>query len=155
MHWNALLFWLGVCFTVAGIGGWWAAGEVTDWYRTLTKPAIAPPTWVYGPVWTLLYALMAIAAWQVSLADDSSLRTRGLVLFLVQLALNLAWSWIFFLEHDIGAAMANVVVLWIAVGVTTIVFGRVTPVAALLMAPYWAWVTFATLLNAALWRLNK
>ena len=155
MQWIALLLWFGVCFAVAGIGGWWTAGELTGWYRSLERPAITPPNWVFGPVWTLLYALMAIAAWQVWLTAPSPVRTWALVLFLVQLGLNLAWAWIFFREHEIGAALANVAVLWIAVGLTTLAFGRVAPVAAWLMAPYWAWVTFATLLNAAFWRLNK
>jgi tryptophan-rich sensory protein len=155
MQWIALLLWFGICFTVAGTSAWLTAGEVAGWYRTLTRPAMAPPTGVYGPAWTLLYALMAIAAWQVWLTAASPLRTRALVLFVVQLGLNLVWSWIFFHEHEIGIAFADVVLLWAAVGVTTLVFGRIAPVAALLMAPYWAWVTFATMLNAGFWRLNK
>jgi tryptophan-rich sensory protein len=105
-------------------------------------------------VWTLLYALMAIAAWQVWLLAPSALRTWGLALFLVQLGLNFAWPWIFFRHHALGAALAEVVVLWAAIGATTLVFGRVAPVAAWLMAPYWAWVTFATALNEEFWRLN-
>jgi tryptophan-rich sensory protein len=155
MHWISLLLWLGICFTVAGIGGWLTADEVTGWYRTLTKPAIAPPTWVYGPVWTLLYALMAIAAWQVWQSDHSLLRTRGITLFMVQLALNLAWSWMFFHEHEIGVALVDVILLWAVVGLTTLVFDRVAPSAAWLMLPYWAWLTFAAVLNIEFWRLNK
>jgi translocator protein len=155
MNWIALLLWFGICFAVAGTGGWLTTGEVARWYPTLKRPAIAPPTWVYGPVWTLLYALMAIAAWQVWLSAASPLRTRGLMLFLVQLGLNLAWSWMFFHEHEIGKALVDVVLLWAAVGVTTLMFGRVAPVAGLLMAPYWAWVTYAMVLNAAFWRLNR
>jgi len=127
---------------------------VAGWYRTLRRPAFAPPNWVFGPVWTLLYVLMAIAAWQVWQSAPSAMRMCGLALFLVQLALNFAWSWIFFRQHDLGAALAEVVLLWVMIGATTLVFGRVTPVAAWLMAPYWAWVSFATVLNAAYWRLN-
>lgn len=97
---------------------------------------------------------MAIAAWQVWQAAPSSLRTWGLVLFLAQLGLNFAWSWIFFRHHAIGAALVEVVLLWIAIGAATLVFHRVAPATAWLMAPYWAWVTFATVLNAAFWRLN-
>jgi tryptophan-rich sensory protein len=78
----------------------------------------------------------------------------ALVLFLVQLALNLAWSWIFFRKHRMGAALAEVVVLWVSIGAMTLVFRQVVPLAAGLMAPYWAWVSFATLLNAAYWRSN-
>jgi tryptophan-rich sensory protein len=97
---------------------------------------------------------MAIAAWQVWQAAPSSLRTWGLVLFLAQLGLNFAWSWIFFRHHAIGAALVEVVLLWIAIGAATLVFHRVAPATAWLMAPYWAWVSFATVLNAAFCRLN-
>ncbi|MGA2167356.1 MAG: TspO/MBR family protein [Terracidiphilus sp.] len=154
MRWIWLAAWLGICFAVAGVSGRWTAGEIPGWYRTLARPAIAPPNWVFGPVWTLLYALMAIAAWRVGLAAPSQLRTWGLVLFLVQLGLNFAWSWIFFRNHAIGAALAEVVVLWAAIGATTLLFGRVAPVAAWLMAPYLAWVSFASVLNWAFWRVN-
>lgn len=154
MRWIWLLTWLGLCFAVAGVSGSWTASEIPGWYRTLVRPSIAPPNWAFGPVWTLLYALMAIAAWQVSQTTPSTLRTWGIGLFLVQLALNLAWSWIFFRHHAIGAALAEVVVLGAAIGATTLVFGRVAPSAAWLMAPYWAWVSFAAVLNAAYWWLN-
>jgi hypothetical protein len=96
--------------------------------QTLRRPSpIAPPNWVFGPVWTLLYALMAIAAWRVWLAAPSAIRTWGLVLFLVQLALNFAWSWIFFRQHAIGAALFEVVFLWAFIGATTLVFAAVLP----------------------------
>jgi tryptophan-rich sensory protein len=154
MPWIALLLWLGICFAVTGLSSWWTAGEITGWYRDLRRPAIAPPNSVFGPVWTLLYALMAIAAWLVWQSAPSPLRAWGLALFLVQLGLNLVWSWLFFHEHEIGVALADVILLWAVIGATTIAFGLVAPVAACLMAPYWAWVTFAILLNAAFWRLN-
>jgi tryptophan-rich sensory protein len=154
MRWIGLLFWVAICFAVAAAGARWTAGEVTTWYRTLVRPAIAPPNWVFGPVWTVLYALMAVAAWRASLAAPSPLRSWALCLFLAQLALNLGWSWIFFQKHAIGAALAEIALLWIAIGATTIVFARIAPVSAWLMTPYWAWVSFATVLNAAYWRLN-
>ncbi len=127
MRWIGLISWTVLCFGVAGIGARWTAGEVRGWYRTLNRPVIAPPNWVFGPVWTLLYALMAVAAWRVWLATPSTARTIGLTLFLVQLALNLAWSWIFFRSHAIGAALAEVVVLWLAIGITALVFGMSGP----------------------------
>ncbi|HUV70020.1 MAG TPA: TspO/MBR family protein [Terracidiphilus sp.] len=150
----AFLFWSGLCFAVAAIGGRWTVGEVSGWYGTLTRPAIAPPNWVFGPVWSLLYALMAIAVWRVWLLAPSPMRTWALGLFLAQLALNLAWSWIFFHQHAIGAALAEIVLLWVFIAATTLLFNRIQPLAAWLMAPYWAWVTFAAILNAAFWRLN-
>jgi tryptophan-rich sensory protein len=155
MHWITLLFWFGICFAVAGVSGWWTSGEITEWYPSLAKPAIAPPNWIFGPVWTLLYALMAIAAWLVSQSASTPWRTLGLGLFLAQLGLNLAWSAIFFRWHAIGAALAEVILLWAVIGATLLVFSRAEPVAAWLMAPYWAWTSFATILNAAFWRLNK
>jgi tryptophan-rich sensory protein len=154
MRWISLLFWIGLCFAAAGIGGRWTASEIPGWYRTLARPGIAPPNWVFAPVWTLLYALMAIAAWQVWLAPSSPLRTWGLGLFLVQLALNCAWTWIFFRQHAMGGALVEIVLLWAVIAATALAFGRVAPSAAWLMTPYLAWVSFAAVLNAAYWRLN-
>jgi len=154
MRWIGLLFWLGLCFAVASVSGAWTAKEVPGWYQGLVRPSFAPPDWIFGPVWTLLYALMAIAAWRIWESPASPLRTWGLGLFLVQLGLNFAWSWIFFRQHAIGAALVEVLLLWALIGAGTLVFGRVSSAAAWLMAPYWAWVSFATVLNAAFWRLN-
>lgn len=155
MRWISLAAWFGLCFAVAGISGSWTASQIPGWYRTLRRPSYAPPNWIFGPVWTLLYALMAIAAWRVWLAPPSVFRTLGLVLFLAQLALNFAWSWIFFRRHAIGAALCELAFLWAFIGVTTLFFAWVAPVSAGLMAPYWAWVTFAMVLNTGFWRLNQ
>jgi benzodiazapine receptor len=155
MRWISLLFWIAICFAVAGVGGRWTASEIPGWYRTLIRPAIAPPNWVFGPVWTLLYLLMAIAAWLVWQSPSSPARSWALALFLVQLALNCAWSWIFFRQHALGFALLEVALMWIAIGATTLLFGRVTPMAAWPMVPYWIWVSFATLLNEEFWRLNR
>lgn len=154
MRWISLAGWLLLCFAVAGIGGRWTANQIPAWYRTLQRPAIALPNWVFGPVWTLLYTLMAIAAWSVWCAAPSQLRTWGLALFLLQLGMNLGWSWIFFKKHALGAALVEVIVLWSAIGATTIVFRRVVPGTVWLMTPYLAWVGFASFLNGAYWRLN-
>lgn len=154
MQWIGLLVCLGICFAVAGIGSWWTVGDINGWYRTLVMPKIAPPNWVFGPVWTLLYALMAVAAWRVWLSASSPLRSLGLELFVLQLGLNLGWSLIFFRLHAIRMALVEVLILWAAIGITTLIFGAVSPLAAWLMAPYWAWVTFAAILNAAFLRVN-
>ena len=111
MHWLALVFWFALCFAVAGVGGRWTAGEITGWYRTLARPAITTPDWVFGPVWTLLYGLMAFAAWRIWLTPHSTVRSWALGLFLAQLALNLAWTWIFFRKHAVGVALIEVAVL--------------------------------------------
>ena len=154
MRWVTLIVSVAVCFGVAAAGARWTAGEIPTWYQTLVRPRFAPPNWVFGPVWTLLYALMAVAAWRVWLAAGGPLRTQGLWLFTLQLAMNLAWSWIFFHRHAMGAALAEIAALWVLIGATTLVFARIDALAAWLMAPYWAWVTFAAVLNGAYWRLN-
>jgi tryptophan-rich sensory protein len=155
MRWISLICWLGLCFGAASISARWTASELLEWYRTLTRPAITPRNSLFGPVWTLLYALMSIAAWLVWESAPSPLRNWGLVLFLVQLALNVAWSLIFFRFHAIGAAMVEAILLWFAIGATALLFNRVSPAAAWLMAPYWAWTGFAAVLNEEFWRLNR
>ena len=154
MRWLSLALWIIGCLAVGSLGGRWTGPEISGWYRTLTKPSFNPPSWVFGPVWTTLYILMAIATWLVAESPDSPLRTLGLTLFVSQLALNLAWSWIFFRKHALGPAAIEVAVLWCAIGATTILFIPVSTAAAWLMAPYWGWVTFASILNTAIWRLN-
>lgn len=154
MRWLGLAIWIALCFVVAGIGGRWTAPEVTGWYKTLNRPSFAPPNWVFGPVWSALYALMAVAAWLVWAREPSAARNLGLGLFLVQLALNLAWSWFFFRSHAIALALADIVLLWVAIGATISIFAQVSAASAWLMTPYLAWVTFAAILNAGFCRLN-
>ena len=155
MRWISLIFWLVVCFAVAGLSATWSGSAVRTWYTTLARPWIAPPNWVFGPVWTLLYALMAIAVARVTQAAPSGVKSTAIALFVLQLALNFAWSWIFFRSHQIGWALAEIVILWIAILFTTLAFARLSSTAAWLMTPYLAWVSFATLLNAEFWRLNR
>jgi tryptophan-rich sensory protein len=154
MNWVALIACLGLCFGVGALGGRWTAPEIGGWYTTLKRPSFAPPNGIFGPVWTLLYALMGTAAWLIWISSTSGARNLALGLFVGQLVLNLAWSWFFFRKHSLGGALLDVFLLWMAVGVTTIAFGQIAPRAGLLMAPYWAWVTFAAVLNAAFLRLN-
>ena len=149
-----LVICIVICESAGLIGALFTTQAIPIWYEGLHQPSFRPPNWVFGPVWTLLYALMAVAAWRVWLAAPGPARNWGLALFAVQLALNLAWSWLFFHRHAIGGAFAEVLTLWVAIGATTIVFAMSTPVAAWLMAPYWAWVSFASILNGAIWRLN-
>ena len=121
------------------------------WYAALNKPAWNPPAWVFGPAWTLLYTLMAIAAWLVWKRDGWR---RPLSLYFVQLLLNAAWTPIFFGAHQLGWALVEIVLLWIAILLTLLAFRGVNRMAAWLMVPYLAWVSFATFLNFTLWRLN-
>ncbi len=155
MRWITLTFWLLVCFTVAGTSASWTGSEVRGWYSTLVRPPIAPPNWIFGPVWTLLYALMAIAAWEVSIAASSPWKPVAISLFVSQLALNFAWSLIFFRWHQLGWALVEVIVLWTFILLTTLAFVRVSTTAAWLMIPYLTWVSFASVLNEEYWRLNR
>jgi len=146
---------IGLALTVAAIGGLATSSSVGSWYATLNKPSFNPPSAVFGPVWTTLCILMALAAWRVwrgPAADDK--RRRALMLYGVQLALNLAWSLIFFGLRRPDLAMIEIAVLLAAIVATTAAFARVDRPAAWLMAPYIAWVSFASVLNFAIWRLN-
>ena len=144
---------LALAFAVAAIGGWVTAGSVSTWYPTLAKPGFNPPDWIFGPVWTALYALMAVAAWRVW-RTLGTVRNRALVLYGAQLALNLLWSILFFGAHRIGHALIEIAILFAAIIATTIAFWRIDRPAGLCLMPYAAWVGFAALLNAAIWRLN-
>lgn len=150
-----LLAWLGwvlLSFAAAIPGAVWAPGA---WYDTLEKPTWTPPGWAFPVVWTTLYALMGTAAWRVwRVGRDTPGRRTALGLFLVQLALNAAWTPVFFGAHQILGGLAVIVALWLAIAATGVSFGRVDRLAGVLFVPYLAWVTLATALNLTIWRLN-
>lgn len=154
MRWLSLVCWILACQGVGFIGARWTAPEIPAWYRGLRKPSFTPPGWVFAPVWTTLYLLMAVAAWRVQHAAPSSVRDAALAAFLVQLGLNLLWTWIFFHRHGLRAALAEIALLWLAIAVTIAAFARIDSIAAVLMAPYLLWVSFASVLNGAIARLN-
>ena len=149
-----LLGWLVLCFAVGGISSIFNAHNIPTWYAALVKPPLNPPDWVFPAVWMVLYALMALAAWLVWKTRSSGCRRRGLSLFLVQLWFNFLWSWIFFSRHQIGVALADILLLWVAIALTIYNFRKMSVTAAWLMVPYIAWVTFASYLNLGIWRLN-
>ena len=150
----ALALLLALSFVVAWVGGAATFDNVRTWYPGLAKPAFNPPNWVFGPVWTVLYVLMAVAAWRVWRRRTSPGVRLALGLYGLQLALNLAWSVIFFGLHQIGAALAEILALLAAILATTLAFWRIDRPAAVMFAPYLAWVSFATALNLAIWQLN-
>jgi benzodiazapine receptor len=154
MHWLSLVGWMGLCGAVAGLGSRWTVKEVKGWYRALRRPPIAPPNWLFGPVWTILYSMMAVAAWLVWESPQSSARSLGLALFMTQLALNLAWPWLFFRKHMLGLAAIEIFILWITIALTLWLFASLSSLASWLLVPYVAWVAFAAALNFAFWRLN-
>jgi benzodiazapine receptor len=142
------------CLAVGAVASWVTQASVATWYPTLAKPWFNPPNWLFGPAWTFLYVTMAIAAWLVWRSDDRVRAQDALYLFGFQLALNLAWSLLFFGLRDPGLALVEVVVFWLAIAATTRAFWPLDRRAGLLMLPYLAWVGFATLLNAAIWWMN-
>jgi benzodiazapine receptor len=149
--WGGLVFWVALCLAAAWFGSRFEPGA---WYTGLARPAYTPPAWVFAPVWTLLYMLMALAAWLVWREHGFAGAPIALSLFMVQLALNAAWSWIFFGLHRPGLALAEIQILWWAIMVTLIAFWRRRRLAGRLLLPYLLWVTFATVLNFGFWQLN-
>jgi len=147
-----LVVFLAACYLVAGIGGFVTAPAISGWYGTLPRPAWTPPNWLFGPVWTLLYTLMAIAAWLVWRRAGVTAVAVPLTLFAVQLAFNLAWTLLFFGLHRVGLAFLDIVLLWLAILATLIMCWRVTPVAGWLLLPYLLWVSYASTLNFGIWR---
>ncbi len=141
---------------VGAVSGALSAPAIRGWYRTLDRPGWNPPDRVFGPVWTALYAAMGGALLTITRAKaPDAARRRALGLFGLQLILNFGWSWIFFVEHAIGLAAAEILALWLAIAGTIVAVGRVSPIAAAVLLPYLGWVTFATALNVAIWRRNR
>lgn len=139
---------------VGGLSGVATIDGVRTWYQTLERPVWTPPDAVFGPVWTTLYALQGVALLDAVRAASADRRRIAIGLFALQLALNAGWSWIFFVRHDLGAALVEILVLWAAIAATIVTFGRIRRRAGALLVPYLAWVTFATALTAAIRAAN-
>ncbi|MFD2365973.1 TspO/MBR family protein [Pseudoduganella sp. GCM10020061] len=150
---KGLLAWFAITFAAAGIGAMASAGA-ENFYAQLVRPSWAPPGSVFGPVWSVLYTLMALAVWTVWRIRGTATAPRTLALFVVQLVVNAVWSWLFFGLRSGAAAFADAVLLFLLVAATTIAFWRVRPLAGVMMMPYVAWVGFACALTWSTWRLN-
>lgn len=148
-----LVGWLLVTFTAAVIGAF-ASASAGEFYRELVRPSWAPPGWLFGPVWSVLYACMGIAAWLVWRARGFAGARNALLLFIAQLVVNALWTWLFFVWRLGGLAFAEILLLWVLILATMIAFRRVSTAAAALLVPYLAWVSFAAALTLAMWRLN-
>lgn len=141
------------CVAVGGLSAWISPRD--EWFDQLAKPIWMPPNWVFGPVWTVLYAIMGAALFLILQKGWSAGGVKWAVgLFVIQLALNFAWSPLFFRFHALGGSVALIIVLWLMIGWTVAAFWSVRDWAGLMLLPYWAWVTFATALNTAIWRMN-
>ncbi len=149
---RAFKYFLVVTLAVGAIGNIFVQPSITTWYAGLNQPAITPPNWLFAPVWTTLYVLMAYAAWRVWRV--TGLRSIEMLAFGVQLALNLAWSAIFFGLHQISAALGEIVLLDLAILYTLLLFWRRDRVAGAVLLPYLAWSGFASVLTHAFWKLN-
>lgn len=151
--WIGLAGWLVLTFIAAAAGSL-ASLDAREFYGQLTKPWWAPPAWLFAPAWSLLYILMAVAAWLVW-RDHGWRGARGaLALYVVQLAANALWTWLFFAWRQGGVAFAGILVLWLLIAATVVAFARIRRTAAALLLPYLAWVTYATALGYACWKLN-
>jgi benzodiazapine receptor len=150
----ALALLLSVGAVVAGISGVVTIANVRTWYAALAKPPFNPPNGLFGPVWTLLYIAMAVAAWRIWRRRNQGPVGIALGFYAAQMVLNFAWSLLFFGMHNIGVALVDIVSLAALLAATTLAFWRRDTVAGILMAPYLAWVLFAALLNFSIWRLN-
>ena len=148
-----LLGWLLLCFLVSAVGAI-ASISASSFYRELTQPQWAPPAWLFGPVWSTLYTLMAISAWLVWRQGGWRVHGHALGLFLVQLGFNAIWSWVFFAWKLGFWALVDITILWGLIVATLIRFWAVSRAAGALLVPYMVWVGFAWGLNFALWRLN-
>lgn len=144
--------WFALCFGVAAIGAQFMPDE---WYAGLKKPSWNPPGWIFAPVWTALYTMMAVAAWLAWRRGGFVGQRPALLLFLLQLFFNALWSWLFFGRHQPALAFVDILLLWLSLLATTVAFWKVNVVAGLLLVPYLLWVSFAAGLNFALWRLNQ
>jgi len=149
-----LIFFLAITFLAAFIGNFFTMPNIQTWYATLNKPSFSPPNWLFGPVWTILFILMAIAAFLVFQTKDNSKRKTALTFYFIQLVFNSFWSILFFGLHSPKFAFFEIIILWILILITLIKFLKIKKIAGLLLVPYLLWVSFASILNLFIWLIN-
>jgi len=152
--WLVLILFFFITLAAGSVAALLTARGVRQWYPQLRKPRGTPSDRIFGPVWTTLYVLMAVAAWLVWRDYGWRGGRFALLVFFAQLGLNMAWSGIFFGARMPGVALAEIIVLWLAIAFNMVVFYWLTPLAACLLLPYWLWVTYASYLNFGIWRMN-
>ena len=155
IHWGSLLFCVGGMVLIGSISGLANAGNITGWYATLHKPSFNPPNYLFGPVWTILYMLMGISLYLILQSPKTDARNTALIIFAFQMALNFSWSFLFFYFKWPGIAFIEILIMWIAIIMMILTFYRISPPAAYMQVPYLLWVSFASVLNGAIWYLNK
>lgn len=139
---------------LGGISGYFTAANIPTWYVTLNKPGFNPPNYLFGPVWTVLYLLMGFSFYKI-LSSEHQQKRNAIIIFIIQLSLNLFWSIIFFNMHAIGAAAIEIVLLWISILLMIVQFYKINRWASFINIPYLLWVSFATLLNLSIYYLNR
>jgi len=149
-----LLISILIVFSFGFIGSFFTTSSITNWYAFINKPLFSPPNWIFGPVWTLLYILMGVSAFLIWQKRDNLKTKPALIFYGIQLILNALWSIIFFGMHNPGLALLEIVILWLFILITLIKFYKINKTAGLLFIPYLAWVSFASILNYAIWMLN-
>ncbi len=151
-----LVIAIAIPVAVGATSGFFTASSVGSWYQTINKPSWNPPGWIFGPVWTTLYVLMGIALYLVWKSEaGTALKKTAISLFAVQLILNFFWSFIFFKQQQIGWALVEIIVMWLFILLTIFAFAKVNKTAAWLLVPYISWVSFASILNYTIWKLNS
>ncbi len=153
-QWFSLIFWVGICILVQVIASLLTFVSVNNWYTTLEKPSWTPPGWMFGPVWTFLYTCMGVAAWLVWRRRQSVKIKPALIVFGIQLLLNGLWPGLFFTLKNIEAALIEIILLWISILITMILFWKIHRMAGGILVPYLIWVSYAASLNFSIWRLN-
>ncbi|KPM46851.1 TspO/MBR family protein [Jiulongibacter sediminis] len=153
---KALIFilCLAIPLAIGGLSGFATVTGIDSWYSSINKPSFNPPNWIFAPVWTTLYALMGVSLFIVWQSPASQFRTNALIIFGIQLFLNFCWSFLFFYFESPGLALVEIVFLWASILMMIFYFIKVKPIAGYLQIPYIIWVSFASILNAAIWHLN-
>ena len=155
-HWLMLIISIAIPLVIGLAGGYLTYSQIAGWYEKLIKPKWNPPNWIFGPVWTLLYILMGISLYIIwNSGADATLLQPAMGLFFMQLVLNFLWSLFFFNRHEVAIALAGILTLWVIILLTIFTFVPISPLAAWLMVPNIVWVSFASILNFRIWRLNR
>jgi tryptophan-rich sensory protein len=151
-----LIISIAIPLIIGGSSGFFTTAEIPGWYQTINKPSWNPPSWIFGPVWTTLYILMGIALFLIWRSDSNpEFKRTAIMLFAIQLVLNFFWSFIFFKQHQIGLALVEIIAMWLFILLTIFSFAKINNLAAWLLVPYISWVSFASILNYTIWKLNS
>ena len=150
----SLLICLLIPLTIGCLSGFFTSSAISTWYVTLNKPSFNPPNFIFAPVWTTLFTLMGISLFVIWNSAKGFRRNNALLIFAVQIVLNFIWSFLFFNFESPGLALIEITMLWCSILMMIIYFGRISRFAAALQVPYLLWVSFASILNTAIWHLN-